>query len=122
MKELSRIRASYDDKGYWVEYLNHYNRVGYEFVSDYNDKIHPKEYKIDIDDLSSSDYIEDIIYSDNDMLFISAEDYDNYDDILERILIDLDNYSCLSKYIDISDKEIIIYGGVITEISFKTSM
>lgn len=124
--EMNRLENTFDEEKCWIEYKDG-NSIGYELVS-WNAPLNPKPGKIAIKDLETADEIKEVLYSDNEMLYVDEEEerenLEYMKDLLKRIERDIKKYPQLSCYfdnyegVDVEGQTIVIYGGIITEVLF----
>lgn len=122
-KELRRVATAYEDGTYWVEFKTDEGKVAYELVEDIDEEVELSEDKINLEDLPISVYVDNVLFSEDDLytLFYDDEDEDSIEEFEEAIgLIEktLEIYPNLEEYIEIYDDEIIFCGGIITKVLF----
>lgn len=122
-KELRRMETTYEDGTYWVEFKTDEGRITYELAEDFDEEIELSEDKINIEDLSISMYVENILTSEDDLcsLFYDDEDEDSIEEFeeAEKLIEEtLEMYPELEEYIEVYEDEIIFCGGLITKVLF----
>lgn len=116
--------TTFEDDSYWLAYKQDSKYYGYEIRYPHN-IINPiPENKIFVEDLKMSGLIKDVLYSDNEMLYIDEiEDKEYYEECKRLIEEDLKLHPELKDYVEYEAYDdfmdsIVISGTIITECLF----
>lgn len=116
--------TTYEDGSIWLSYKQNERNYGYELRYPKNILEPVNENKIPIDNLKSKALIYDVLYSDNEMLYIDELfDKDYYDKCKQLIEEDCKLYPQIRDHIDYEPYDndtdtLVIFGGIITEVLF----
>lgn len=116
--------TTYEDGSIWLSYRQNERNYGYELRYPKNILEPVNENKIPIDNLKSKALIYDVLYSDNEMLYIDELfDKGYYDECKQLIEEDCKLYPQIRNHIDYEPYDndtdtLVIFGGIITEVLF----
>lgn len=133
IKELRRMMTTFEDGTAWLEYevIDNSNKkwFGYELLNDIEDNVELSANKINVNDLKTKNELYDLLYSENEILYIDEEDDSDtayIDELIKRISDDMTDFPQLEGYFELCEpgeytvgRTIIIYIDIITKILFN---
>ncbi|WP_300449318.1 hypothetical protein [Fusobacterium sp.] len=133
IKELKRMMTTFEDGTAWLEYevIDNSNKkwFGYELLNDIEDNVELSANKINVNDLKTKNELYDLLYSENEILYIDEEDDSDttyINELIKRISDDMTDFPQLEGYFELCEpgeytvgRTIIIYIDIITKILFN---